>query len=145
MEQDMAQLFDFLQSFTTSQISLIACISICQTISIEFHAKQEPIYHTTLCVFSKKITFHSKLNKWYGDIWEREGYNLNIPWWRHQIEQFFALPGHRWTPLTEASEAELWWFSYDRFLNKHLSKQLKPDDLRRHRADYDVIVMRLFF
>ena len=38
------------------------------------------------------------------------------PWWRHQMEAFPALlalwgiTGHRWVPLTKASDAELWCF-----------------------------------
>ena len=35
-----------------------------------------------------------------------------------------AFTGHRWIPLTKASDAELWWF-FDLSLNKRLSKQSK--------------------
>ena len=52
------------------------------------------------------------------------------PWWRHQMEKNFRVTGplcreftgHRWIPLTKASDAELDVF-FDRHLNKLLSKQ----------------------
>ena len=47
-----------------------------------------------------------------------EGYVcLGIQWYRHQMET-----GHRWIPLTKASDAELWYFFFDARLNKPLSK-----------------------
>ena len=53
-------------------------------------------------------------------------------WWCHQMETFFALfvplwgesTGHRWIPLTKASDADFGLF-FDRRLNKRLSKQSK--------------------
>ena len=44
--------------------------------------------------------------------------NRTHPWWRHQMETFFRVngplwwefTGHRWIPLTEASDVELWCF-----------------------------------
>ena len=45
--------------------------------------------------------------------------------------------GHRWIPLTKASDAELDVF-FER-LNKRLNNR-DAGDLRRHRAHYDVIV-----
>ena len=41
-------------------------------------------------------------------------YGLLDPWWRHQMETLSALlshcVGHRWIPLTNASDAEHWSF-----------------------------------
>ena len=52
-------------------------------------------------------------------------------WWRHQMETLSALlalcafSGHRWIPLTKASDAELWFFFFDLRLNKRLGKKSK--------------------
>ena len=74
--------------------------------------------------------------------------------------------GHRWIPLTKASDAELWCFlsvpeqtvtskfptqrpvtwSFDVFLDLRLNRQLSngaAGDLRRYRAHYDVIVIKI--
>ena len=45
--------------------------------------------------------------------------------------------GHRWIPLTQTSDAELWCFLWT---NGWVNNQ-DPGDLRRHRAHYDVTVM----
>ena len=45
--------------------------------------------------------------------------------------------GHRWTPLTQTSDAELWCFLWT---NGWVNNQ-DAGDLRRHRAYYDVTVM----
>ena len=45
--------------------------------------------------------------------------------------------GHRWIPLTKASDTELWYF-LDLRRNKPLSNNPNADDLRRYRAHYDV-------
>ena len=52
--------------------------------------------------------------------------------------------GHRWIPLTKASDTELWCFissapEYTGLNNREAA------DLRRHRAHYDVILMVDFF
>ena len=73
------------------------------------------------------------------------------PPWRHSVP---TLPevvltwispeftGHRWIPRTKVSDAELWCFFYLR-LNKPLRKNNREaGDLKRHRAHYDVIVMK---
>ena len=45
--------------------------------------------------------------------------------------------GHRWIPLTKASDAELWCFHWSApWVNNR-----EAGDLRRHRTHYDVIVM----
>ena len=49
--------------------------------------------------------------------------------------------GHRWIPLTKASDAELWCFLWSApwingWVNNH-----EAGDLRRHHAHYDVIVI----
>ena len=76
---------------------------------------------------------------------------LLIAWWRHQMETFSALlafcagnspvrgkfPAQR--PVTQSFD-----IFFDRHLNKHLSKQYRGWDLRRHRAHYDVTVMAWF-
>ena len=54
-------------------------------------------------------------------------------WWRHQME----LTGHRGISRTKASDAELWCFLWsDGWVNNR-----DAGDLRRRRAQYDVIVM----
>ena len=72
-------------------------------------------------------------------------------WWRHQMEhvprhwlfcgEFTGDCGeftvHQWIPLTQTSDAELWWFLWT---NGWVSNQ-DAGDLRRHRAHYDVTVM----
>ena len=45
------------------------------------------------------------------------------------------LNGHRWIPLTNASDTELWCFLWSARDNR------EAGDLKRHRARYDVIVM----
>ena len=50
--------------------------------------------------------------------------------------------GHRWIPLTKASDAELWCFLWSApyaWVNNS-----EVGDLRRHRAHYDVIVMPIW-
>ena len=65
-------------------------------------------------------------------------------------ENFFRITGplwgestdHRWIPLTRASDAELWcflWFVPE--LTNLSANNRDADDLRRHRAHYDVTVM----
>ena len=50
--------------------------------------------------------------------------------------------GHWWIPITEASDAELWFFSLIcAWINRWVNNR-KAGDLRRYRAHYDVIVMR---
>ena len=72
-------------------------------------------------------------------------------WWRHQMKhvprhwlfcgEFTGdcgeFTGHQWIPLTQTSDAELWWFLWT---NGWVSNQ-DAGDLRRHRAHYDVTVM----
>ena len=48
-------------------------------------------------------------------------------------------PGHRWIPLTKASDTGLVFFRL--CLKKRLSKNRKAGDWRRHHAHYDVIVV----
>ena len=57
------------------------------------------------------------------------GICMPVPWWRHQMKTFSALPAFcrgilrsRWSPHSKASDAELWCF-FDLRLNKRLSKQ----------------------
>ena len=63
------------------------------------------------------------------------------PWWRHQMEIFSGLStGHRWIPLTKASDAELWFFFICAWTNDWANNG-DAGDLRRHRAHYDVTVV----
>ena len=48
--------------------------------------------------------------------------------------------GHRWIPLTKASDAELWWFFICAWINGWVNNR-EAGDVRRHRAHYDVTVM----
>ena len=48
--------------------------------------------------------------------------------------------GHRWIPLTKASDAELWWFLWSApWINDWVNNH-EAGDLRRQRAHYDVII-----
>ena len=49
--------------------------------------------------------------------------------------------GHRWIPLTKASDAELWFFFFDLRLNTRSSNNRGAGDLRRRRAHYDDALM----
>ena len=49
--------------------------------------------------------------------------------------------GHRWIPLTKASDAELWCFLWSAPLINGWVNNRETGDLRRHGAHYDVIVM----
>ena len=49
--------------------------------------------------------------------------------------------GHRWIPLTKASDAELWSFLWSVPWIKGWVNNHEAGDLRRHRAHYDAIVM----
>ena len=49
--------------------------------------------------------------------------------------------GHRWIPLTQASDAEIWFFSLIcAWINGWVNSS-EAGDLRRHRAHYDVTLM----
>ena len=49
--------------------------------------------------------------------------------------------GHRWIPRTKVSDAELWYFLWSvPWINGWVNNR-EAGDLRRHRANYDVIVM----
>ena len=52
--------------------------------------------------------------------------------------------GHRWIPLTKASDAELWRFLWSAPWINGWANNHKPGDLRRHRTHYDVIVVYFF-
>ena len=52
---------------------------------------------------------------------------------------------HRWIPLTEVSNAELWFFSLICAWTKRWVNNRETGDLRRHRAHCDVTVMPLYF
>ena len=74
---------------------------------------------------------------------------MHITWWRHQMKTFFALlalcAGN--SPATGGFTSKrpmTWSFNavFDLSLNKPLSKE-NASDLRRHRAHYDVNVMRI--
>ena len=53
--------------------------------------------------------------------------------------------GHRWIPLTKASDAELWCFLWSApWINGWVNNR-EAGDLRRHRAHYDVTAMILSY
>ena len=49
--------------------------------------------------------------------------------------------GHRWIPLTKASDAELWWFLWCAPEQTVEQNNRNACDLRRHHGDYYVTVM----
>ena len=51
--------------------------------------------------------------------------------------------GHRWIPLTKASDAQLWCFLWSATWINGWVNNRGAGDLRRHRAYYDVIVMEV--
>ena len=51
------------------------------------------------------------------------------------------LTGYRWIPLTKASDAELWRFLWPAPWMNGCVNIRKAGDFRRHRAQYDVIVI----
>ena len=68
------------------------------------------------------------------------------------MEAFFALlhgplwgecTGHRWIPLTKASDAELWYFLWTAWTNGWANYR-EASYLRRQRANYDVTVMGIW-
>ena len=67
-------------------------------------------------------------------------------WWRHQMETFSALlalcAGNWWIPLAKASDAELLMFALICAWINGLENNREVGDLKRHRAHYDVTVMR---
>ena len=52
-----------------------------------------------------------------------------------------AFSGHRWIPLTKASDAELWFFSLICAWTNGWANNRNAAELRRHGAHYDVIVV----
>ena len=73
-----------------------------------------------------------------------------LTWRRHQMETSIALlallwgetTGHRWIPLTKASDAVLWCFLWSAPEQTQANNR-DVGDLRRHHAHYDVIVVRV--
>ena len=65
----------------------------------------------------------------YGNIFRATG-----PLWEEST-------GHRWIPLTKASDAELWCYLWSG--HEQTVEQTIDGDLKRHRANYDVTVMIL--
>ena len=71
-----------------------------------------------------------------------------LAWWGHQMETFSVLlalcgkiTGHRWIPLTKASDAELWCFlSSAPWIHSWVNNR-EAGHLRRYCAHYDVIVI----
>ena len=73
-----------------------------------------------------------------------------LTWWRHQMETLSTLlalcegnpgGGHRSVPLTKVSDAELWYFLIYVLTNGWANNRY-AGDLRRHRAHYDVDVIK---
>ena len=72
-----------------------------------------------------------RLIKWHDDVIK----------WNHFPRYWPFVWGIYRSPVNSPHKAELWVFFYQR-LNKRLSKNRDAGNLRRHRALYDVIVMR---
>ena len=73
-------------------------------------------------------------------IWE-DYFTISSTWWRHQMEVFIHVIG----PLCEefTGHAELWCFRwFAPWINSSENNRV-AGDLRRHRAHYDVIVMKI--
>ena len=51
------------------------------------------------------------------------------------------LCGHRWIPLTKASDAKLWWFLWSAPEQTSLLSKRRAGDFRCHRAHYDIIIL----
>ena len=49
--------------------------------------------------------------------------------------------GHRWIPLTKASDAELWWVFFICAWTNNWANNGNAGDLRRHCAHYDVTII----
>ena len=62
--------------------------------------------------------------------------------WKHFLRYWPLMRGIRWIPITKASDAELWCFLWSAPENGWENNR---GDLRHHRADYDVIVMKQRF
>ena len=108
-----------------------------------------------LLLVSTDLRINTGLSGW--DIKRNDSYiwrhcNANAmpsTWWRQQMETFsvFAGPlcggfaGHRWTPLTGASKAELLRFSLICTWISGWVNNREVGDLRHHCSHYDVIVM----
>ena len=83
---------------------------------------------------------------WLSDPSGNEAHDDVIKWkyFLHYWPFVRGFTGHRWIPRTKTRDAELWCFFrsvpwIDGWVNSH-----EAGDLRRHRAHYDVIVMKLF-
>ena len=72
-----------------------------------------------------------------------------LSWWCHPMETFFHVTGplcgeftgHRWIPLTKASNAELWCFLWSvPWINGWVNNP-EAGDLRRRCAHYDITLM----
>ena len=71
-----------------------------------------------------------------------------VIWWRHQMETFprywsfmWEITGHRWIPITKASDAEPLIFSLICAWTKGWANNWDADDFRRHCTHYYVTVM----
>ena len=80
------------------------------------------------CVMDYVLTNHDDVIKW-----------KHFPRCWPFVREF---TGHRWIPLTKASDAELWCFHslICVWMNNRVNNR-EAGDLRRHRAHYDVTVM----
>ena len=63
--------------------------------------------------------------------------------WKHfpRYHLWEEFTGHRWIPLTKASEAKLWRFLWSAPEQKGWANHRDAGDLRHHRAHYNVTVM----
>ena len=81
--------------------------------------------------------------------WSQHWLNVDISWWRHQMETFSALTGpvckeftgDRWIPLTKASDAEFLVFSWICAWTNGWVHNREAGDWRCHCAHYIVTTM----
>ena len=102
-------------------------------------------WHMTCCLMCLVNDIYRTNSTWVCDS------TRHCPWLRHQMETIFRVTGplcgeftgHRWIPLTKASDAKLWCFLWSSPEKHAWVNNREAGDLRRHRAHCDVIVMRV--
>ena len=80
------------------------------------------------------LIFTSKIKLWHNDVIKWKHFRVTGPLCGEFTD-------HRWIPLTKASDGEFKVFFIWAWINGSI-KNSKPDDLRRHRAHYEVTVRR---
>ena len=86
---------------------------------------------------SSGMGFHVMMSSWITVMMTSSNVNISRvtgPLWGESI-------GHRWIPLTKASDTERWCFLWSAAKTNGWAITRDAGDLRRHRAYYDVTVM----